>query len=73
LSKKPPLHTPGCLSSQPEDIANAVAFLAGTDGSWINGQVIKANGGIIWKAWINLREAKDFQESGRVVSRLLMT
>jgi hypothetical protein len=27
--------------------ANAVAFLAGSDGSWINGQVIKANGGII--------------------------
>jgi len=32
---------------QPEDIANAVAFLAGPDGSWINGQVLRANGGII--------------------------
>lgn len=32
---------------QPEDIANAVAFLAGADGSWINGQVLRANGGII--------------------------
>lgn len=32
---------------QPVDIANAVAFLAGADGSWINGQVLRANGGII--------------------------
>lgn len=32
---------------QPEDIANAVAFLAGPDGAWINGQVLRANGGII--------------------------
>ena len=32
---------------QPEDIANTVAFLAGPDGSWINGQVLRANGGII--------------------------
>jgi 3-oxoacyl-[acyl-carrier protein] reductase len=32
---------------QPVDIANAVAFLAGPDGGWINGQVLRANGGII--------------------------
>jgi 3-oxoacyl-[acyl-carrier protein] reductase len=32
---------------QPEDIANAVAFLAGPDGAWINGQVLRANGGAI--------------------------
>lgn len=32
---------------QPEDIANTVAFLAGPDGGWINGQVLRANGGII--------------------------
>ncbi len=32
---------------KPEDIANAVAFLAGPDGAWINGQVLRANGGII--------------------------
>ena len=31
----------------PEDIAAAVAFLAGPDGSWINGQVLRANGGVI--------------------------
>jgi len=32
---------------QPEDIARVVAFLAGPDGSWINGQVLRANGGIV--------------------------
>ena len=31
----------------PEDIAAAVAFLVGPDGSWINGQVLRANGGMI--------------------------
>jgi 3-oxoacyl-[acyl-carrier protein] reductase len=30
----------------PADIAAAVAFLAGPDGSWINGQVLRANGGM---------------------------
>ena len=30
----------------PQDIAAAVAFLAGPDGSWINGQVLRANGGM---------------------------
>ncbi|MGF7150358.1 3-oxoacyl-[acyl-carrier protein] reductase [Sphingomonas zeicaulis] len=32
---------------QPDDIAAAVAFLAGPDGAWINGQTIRANGGAI--------------------------
>jgi 3-oxoacyl-[acyl-carrier protein] reductase len=31
----------------PEDIAGAVAFLAGPDGGWINGQVLRANGGMV--------------------------
>jgi 3-oxoacyl-[acyl-carrier protein] reductase len=30
----------------PEDIAATIAFLAGPDGRWINGQVVAANGGI---------------------------
>ncbi|ALM53769.1 SDR family oxidoreductase [Halomonas huangheensis] len=30
---------------QPEEIAAAVAFLAGPQGSWINGQILRANGG----------------------------
>src|SRR5258705_6209695 len=32
----------------PADIASAVAFLVGPDGGWINGQVLRANGGIGW-------------------------
>jgi 3-oxoacyl-[acyl-carrier protein] reductase len=32
---------------QPHDIANTVAFLAGSDGAWINGQVLRVNGGAI--------------------------
>lgn len=43
LTKLAPLQRLG----QPEDIAAAVAFLAGPDGGWINGQVLRANGGII--------------------------
>jgi 3-oxoacyl-[acyl-carrier protein] reductase len=43
LAKLAPLERLG----QPEDIADAVAFLAGPDGTWINGQTLRANGGII--------------------------
>lgn len=43
LAKLAPLERLG----QPQDIANTVAFLAGPDGGWINGQVVRANGGII--------------------------
>jgi 3-oxoacyl-[acyl-carrier protein] reductase len=32
---------------RPEDIADVVAFLASSKGGWINGQVLRANGGII--------------------------
>lgn len=31
----------------PKDIANVVSFLASEDGAWINGQVLRANGGIV--------------------------
>jgi 3-oxoacyl-[acyl-carrier protein] reductase len=41
LSKLPPLERLG----KPEDIANVVSFLAGPDGGWVNGQVLRANGG----------------------------
>jgi 3-oxoacyl-[acyl-carrier protein] reductase len=30
-----------------DDIANAVAFLAGPEGGWINGQTLRANGGMV--------------------------
>lgn len=41
LSKLAPLERLG----QPEDIANVVAFLAGPDGGWVNGQILRTNGG----------------------------
>lgn len=43
LAKLAPLERLG----EPEDIAAAVAMLAGPDGAWINGQTIRVNGGII--------------------------
>ncbi|QPM92186.1 SDR family oxidoreductase [Pseudooceanicola algae] len=43
LSKANPLERLG----QPEDIANTVAFLVGPDGGWINGQTLRANGGMV--------------------------
>jgi 3-oxoacyl-[acyl-carrier protein] reductase len=42
LSKLNPLERLG----QVEDIANVVSFLAGPDGAWINGQILRANGGM---------------------------
>ena len=41
LRKLPPLERLG----QPQDIANVVSFLAGPNGGWINGQILRANGG----------------------------
>lgn len=32
---------------EPEDIAAVVAFLVGPDGGWVNGQILRANGGVI--------------------------
>ncbi len=32
---------------EPEDIARVVSFLVGPDGGWVNGQVLRANGGVI--------------------------
>ncbi|NGM87121.1 SDR family oxidoreductase [Parapusillimonas sp. SGNA-6] len=43
LAKMNPLERLGT----PDDIAAAVAFLVGPDGGWINGQVLRANGGMI--------------------------
>lgn len=42
LANMPPLQRLG----QPDDIAAAVSFLVGPDGGWINGQVLRANGGL---------------------------
>ncbi|MEU4969741.1 SDR family oxidoreductase [Streptomyces smyrnaeus] len=43
LAAQPPLERLGT----PADIAEVVAFLASPAGHWINGQVLRANGGII--------------------------
>ncbi|WP_393081760.1 SDR family oxidoreductase [Streptomyces sp. LN704] len=40
---QPPLERLGT----PQDIAGVVSFLAGPDGRWVDGQVLRANGGII--------------------------
>jgi len=44
LSKMPPLER----LAQPEDIARVVSFLAGPDGTWVNSQVLRANGGFAY-------------------------
>lgn len=33
--------------AEPEDIANSVSFLASVEGGWINGQTLRANGGML--------------------------
>lgn len=43
MAKMAPLERLGT----PEDIAAAVAFLVSKEGGWINGQVLRANGGLI--------------------------
>lgn len=42
FAKMPPLERLG----QPADIANVVSFLAGPDAGWVNGQIVRANGGV---------------------------
>jgi 3-oxoacyl-[acyl-carrier protein] reductase len=43
MAKMPPLERLG----QPEDTAALVAFLAGPDGGWVNGQTVRVNGGMV--------------------------
>jgi len=43
MSKMAPLERLG----RPEDIAALVSMLAGPDGAWVNGQTIRANGGLV--------------------------
>jgi 3-oxoacyl-[acyl-carrier protein] reductase len=43
LAKLAPLERLG----RPEDIADAVAFLVGPEGGWVNGQILRVNGGVI--------------------------
>ncbi|UXN57115.1 SDR family oxidoreductase [Phyllobacterium zundukense] len=41
-AKAPPLERLG----QPSDIVGVVSFLVGPDGGWVNGQILRANGGV---------------------------
>ena len=43
MAKMSPLERIGT----PEDIASVVSFLVGPDGGWVNGQVLRANGGLV--------------------------
>ena len=43
LAKLAPMERLG----RPEDIAAAVSFLVGPDGSWVDGQTLRVNGGIV--------------------------
>ncbi|NGO70028.1 SDR family oxidoreductase [Streptomyces boncukensis] len=43
LAKVPPLERLGAA----QDIARVVAFLAGPEGHWVNGQTLRANGGMV--------------------------
>ncbi|MNT67582.1 3-oxoacyl-[acyl-carrier-protein] reductase FabG [compost metagenome] len=43
LAKMSPMERLG----QPVDIANAISFLVGRDGGWVNSQVVRVNGGFI--------------------------
>ena len=43
IVRLPPLERLG----RPEDIAGVVSFLVGPDGGWINGQTLRANGGMV--------------------------
>jgi 3-oxoacyl-[acyl-carrier protein] reductase len=42
FAKGPPLERLG----EPADIAKAVSFLVGPDGDWVNGQILRVNGGL---------------------------
>ncbi|ORC50026.1 3-ketoacyl-ACP reductase [Burkholderia sp. A27] len=42
FANMPPLQRLG----QPDDIASVVSFLTGPDAGWVNGQVLRANGGV---------------------------
>jgi 3-oxoacyl-[acyl-carrier protein] reductase len=42
FAKMPPLQRLG----QPEDVASVVSFLVSPDAGWVNGQILRANGGV---------------------------
>ncbi|PQO99038.1 3-ketoacyl-ACP reductase [Pseudomonas frederiksbergensis] len=43
FAKMPPLER----LAQPEDISRVVSFLVGPDSAWVNGQILRINGGLV--------------------------
>ncbi|MGY1855802.1 SDR family oxidoreductase [Modestobacter sp. SYSU DS0290] len=43
LAAEPPMERLGT----PDDVARVVSFLAGSDGRWVHGQVLRVNGGLV--------------------------
>ena len=43
FAKMPPLER----LAQPQDISRVVSFLVGPDSAWINGQILRVNGGLV--------------------------
>ncbi|WP_448091553.1 SDR family oxidoreductase [Pseudomonas lini] len=43
FAKMPPLERLG----HPEDVARVVSFLVGPDSAWVNGQILRVNGGLV--------------------------
>ena len=43
MAKLAPLERLG----EPADVARVISFLVGPDGGWVNGQVLRVNGGIL--------------------------
>ena len=43
FAKMPPLER----LAQPEDISRVVSFLVGPDSAWVNGQILRVNGGLV--------------------------
>ena len=44
---------PLCRAGMPQDVANAVAWLISDKASYVTGQVLSVNGGLLW--WQNKR------------------
>lgn len=43
FARMPPLER----LAQPEDISRVVSFLVGPDAAWVNGQILRVNGGLV--------------------------
>ena len=43
FAKMPPLER----LAQPEDVSRVVSFLVGPDSAWVNGQILRVNGGLV--------------------------